>query len=203
MKFSLGKPLDPKSYYSEANIITLIRLVGSLTFFLLAIVKQDPLYNYIGLGIHWVLDVGDGWYARKFKQETILGAEIDIIADRFEIFFFFAIFLHFRPHLYLPSALYLLDFGFIDYYLSNQFLKYDIISPNYFYKVDRVVYLLNYSPVGKCVNSSVIILSLIFFPQFSVLVSVLACGLIAVKSYSVFRLYRLGKRLEEKQLAPE
>ncbi|NOZ62528.1 MAG: CDP-alcohol phosphatidyltransferase family protein [Calditrichaeota bacterium] len=191
MKFRLAKQRHPDSFYSEANVITLIRLVGSLTFFMLAIWYQEPIYNYIGFLIHWLVDFIDGWYARTFKQETVLGAEIDIIADRFEILFFYVIFLHFRPEVYLPAALYLIDYAFIDFYLSYQFIKFDIISPNYFNKVDKIVYLLNYSPGGKFSNSSVVTLALIFFPQFALWIAIYACGLIAVKTYSVVRLYRL------------
>ena len=193
MKFRLGKPLDPASFYSEANILTLIRIVLSLAFFILAILKQSFTYSFIGFLIHWIGDFIDGFYARKLKQETILGAEIDIIADRLEIIFFYVVFLHFRPNLYLPAVLYLIDYAFVDFYLSYQFVKYDIISPNYFYKVDKIIYRLNYSPAGKFSNSSVVTLTLIFLPQLSILVRVYATLLIVVKSYSVYRLFNLGQ----------
>lgn len=191
MKFKLGKPLDPAGFYSEANILTLIRIVLSLAFFILAILKQSFTYCFIGFLVHWIGDFIDGFYARKFKQETILGAEIDIIADRLEIIFFYVVFLHFRPNLYLPATLYLIDYAFVDFYLSYQFVKYDIISPNYFYKVDKTIFRLNYSPAGKFSNSSVVTLTLIFLPQLSVFVSIYATMLIIVKSYSVCRLFKL------------
>ncbi len=193
MRFSLGRPLAPKNFYSEANILTLIRLIASLLFFVLAILKQSFSYCLIGFLVHWLGDFLDGFYARSLKQETILGAEIDIIADRLEIIFFYVVFLHFRPQLYLPATLYLFDYAFIDFYLSYQFIKYDIISPNYFYKVDRVVYLLNYSPGGKFSNSSVVTLTLILWPHLSVIMSCYAVGLIIVKSYSVYRLFHLKR----------
>jgi CDP-diacylglycerol--glycerol-3-phosphate 3-phosphatidyltransferase len=184
----LFQPRAPDSFYSEANIITLMRLAGSLAFFSLAIIKQSPTYNFIGLGVHWFGDVLDGLCARKCKQETILGAEIDIIADRVETLFFYIIFLHFHPNLVVPAVIYILDFAFVDFYLSYQFLKYDIISPNYFYKVDKTVYALNYSPVAKFCNSTVVTLILIFLPQLWILAAFFAAGLIAVKSVSIFHL---------------
>ncbi len=187
------KPKSPHCFYSEPNVITLLRLFLSLTFFTLAIVKRNPTYNFIGLGIHWLGDVLDGFYARKFKQETILGAEIDIIADRVEILFFYVIFLFFRPYLFLPIVIYIIDFAFIDFYLSYQFKKYNIISPNYFYKVDRTVYLLNYSPGGKFCNSTVVTLILIFFPQLQIIAGIFALGLIAVK---IFSIQILNKKME-------
>ena len=198
MKCQPFKPKDPRCFYSEPNILTLIRLGLSLSFFILAVVKRNPTYNFIGLGIHWIGDVLDGVYARKFKQETILGAEIDIIADRVEILFFYVNFLYFRPQLFLPAAIYLVDFAFVDFYLSYQFLKYDIISPNYFYKVDKTVYLLNYSPVGKFCNSAVVTLILIFLPQLQIIATIFAFILIFVKTFSIHLLNK--KRLADKKI---
>ena len=184
-------PRDPRGAYSEANLVTLLRLGGSLIFFVLAAVRGDPTANFIGLGIHWLGDVLDGALARKARQETVLGAEIDIIADRVEVLFFIVNFIHFHPEVAVASAVYALDFAFVDFYLSYQFLKFDLISPNYFGRVDRRVYLLNYSPGGKLVNSTAVILLLIFLPARQAVAAVLACGLIAVKVYSIRRLARI------------
>lgn len=193
MKIQLFKPKEPQNLYSEPNIITVLRLILSLSFFILAIQKRSPTYNFIGLGIHWLGDVLDGFYARRFKQETILGAEIDIIADRIETLFFYINFLFFRPNLFLPVAIYIIDFAFVDFYLSYQFLKYDIISPNYFYKVDQTVYNLNFSPVGKFCNSAVVTLLLIFLPQFHLVAAALASILIGVKAFSIHLLKKTGQ----------
>ncbi len=185
MKFKHVRPLDPQSFYSVPNVITLIRFVASLSFFILALIKMNPTYNFIGLGIHWFGDVLDGNYARIFKQETILGAEIDIIADRVETLFFYINFLHFHPQLYLPAAIYLVDFAFVDFYLSYQFVKFDIISPNYFYKVDRTVHTLNYTNLAKFLNSTMVTLILIFLPQFHIIATISACLLNGVKIFSI------------------
>ena len=64
------KPKDPHSLLSAPNIITLIRLGLSLTFFVLAVLHRSLTYNFIGLAIHWIGDVLDGFYARKFKPES-------------------------------------------------------------------------------------------------------------------------------------
>lgn len=178
------KKKSPESIYSEPNLITLLRLGASLVFFTLALLEKNETYNFIGLGLHWLGDVTDGFVARKFHQETILGAEIDIIADRVEFLFFFINFLFFHPQLYLPVIVYLLDFAFIDFYLSYQFIKFDIISPNYFYKVDKQVYLLNYSPGGKFANSTIVPLILIFLPCWWWLALLWALGLIGIKLFS-------------------
>ncbi len=190
-KIKIFSPLPPESTFSIPNVITVIRFVGSLVFFMLAIVKMDLTYNFIGLVVHWIGDIVDGSYARFFKQETIVGAEIDIIADRVEFLFFYIIFLIFKPELALPVALFVINFAFIDFYLSYQFLKFDLISINYFYKVDQTVYKLNFSFLGKAANTVVITLTLIFFPQFWLFATVFAVGLIVVKCYSIYRLYQL------------
>jgi CDP-diacylglycerol--glycerol-3-phosphate 3-phosphatidyltransferase len=182
---SIIKPKNADSVYSEANIITLIRLLSSIPFFVLALKTQREMYNFIGLGIHWVGDWLDGVWARKLSQETILGAEIDIIADRVEMLFFFLNFLYFHPHLYVPIVLFILDFAFVDFYLSYQFVKFDIISPNYFYKVDRRVYLLNFTRPAKSINSSLVAVLLIFLPSLPWLATASAGALIVVKTYSV------------------
>jgi CDP-diacylglycerol--glycerol-3-phosphate 3-phosphatidyltransferase len=185
-RLTLFGPLPPDAFFSIPSAITLARLAGSLVFFVLAVLRQNPLYNYIGLGIHWAGDFSDGFYARRFHQETVAGAEIDIIADRVETLFFFLNFLHVRPWLFLPVTLYLVDFAFVDFYLSNQFRAFGLISPNYFYKVDRRVYDWNFSPVGKFANSTVVTLALIFLPAgWWGLPAVLACILIAIKLSSI------------------
>ena len=201
-KIKIFSPLPPDSSYSFANVITLIRFVGSLVFFSLAIVKMNQTYNYIGLAIHWIGDVADGGFARFFKQETIFGAEIDIIADRVEFLFFYFIFFVFNPGLALPIVLFVINFAFVDFYLSYQFLKFDIISINYFYKVDKRVHRLNFNSISKPANTVVVTGTLIFFPQFAWFASVFAVGLIVIKCYSIYRLHRLAsdkKRMSEEK----
>ncbi|MGD8538037.1 MAG: CDP-alcohol phosphatidyltransferase family protein [Candidatus Aminicenantes bacterium] len=184
-------PLPPESRFSIPNVITVIRFVGSLVFFMLAIVKMNPTYNYIGLIIHYIGDMADGNWARFFKQETILGAEIDIIADRVEFLMFYSIFLIFNPELVIPVALFMVNFAFIDFYLSYQFPKFGLISINHFNRVDQIVYKLNFSFLGKPINTVVITFTLIFLPQFWLFAAVFAVGLIVVKSYSIYRLFQL------------
>jgi len=122
---AIFKSTKPDSLASGANLITLFRLLSSLLFFCLAAVYHRELYNYLGLGLHWLGDWLDGFWAKTFKQRTILGAEIDIIADRVECLFFFINFISFHPGLVWPVTLYILNFAFIDFYLSYQFIKFD------------------------------------------------------------------------------
>ncbi len=193
------KPQSPRSFYSEANILTLLRLAFSLFFFTLAVLNSNEMYNFIGLAVHLIGDYLDGLCARTLKQETLLGAEIDLIADRVEALFFYVNFIYFNQVIYIPVVIYIIDYAFVDFYLSYQFIKYDIISPNYFYKVDKTVYLLNYSPVGKFCNSTVVVLMLIFLPKLPIIPALFATGLIGVKLFSV-HLLTIRNHMSEKPM---
>jgi len=90
-----------------------------------------------------------------------------------------------------PTALWLVDSTkkpFVDFYLSYQFIKFDLISPNYFYKVDKNVYRFNYSPAGKFANSTIVPLLLIFLPRWWIIALVWALGLIGLKLFSFYLL---------------
>ena len=188
LKAFFFSPKTPESSLSVPNVITMIRLGSSIVFFSLAIVLMNDRYNYIGLIVHYLGDVLDGFYARFFKQETILGAKIDIIADRIGYTMFYLIHLTFNPDLFLPIMVYLISFTIVDFYLSYQFTKFDIISINYFYEVDEVVYRLNFSPFGKIINTVPVTLLLIFVPQTKHIAVMMTVCLICVKVYSILRL---------------
>jgi CDP-diacylglycerol--glycerol-3-phosphate 3-phosphatidyltransferase len=187
---AIFKSTKPESLASGANLITVLRLLFSLLFFCLAAIYHRELYNYLGLGLHWLGDWLDGFWAKTFKQRTIFGAEIDIIADRVESLFFFINFISFHPGLAWPVALYMINFAFIDFYLSYQFIKFDIISVDFFYLVDQKVFKLNFSQPGKFANSTVIPLLLILLPDWWPLALLLTVGLIVIKVDSIFILRR-------------
>jgi len=197
---AIFKSTKPDSLATGANLITLLRLLLSLIFFCLAAIHHRELYNYLGLGIHWLGDWLDGCWAKTFKQRTIVGAEIDIIADRMESLFFFINFISFHPGLVWPVTLYILNFAFIDFYLSYQFIKFDIISVDFFYLVDQKVFKLNFSQPGKFANSTVIPLLLILLPDWWPLTLLLTAGLIVVKVESIFILRR--KKSQAFQIKP-
>jgi len=192
----LFSPKPPESFFSVPNFITMIRLGGSIVYFSLAIIEMNALYNYIGLIVHSIGDVLDGFYARFFKQETILGAKIDIIADRIEFTLFYLIHLIYNPDLFHPIMAYLISFSFVDFFLSYQFIKFDIISINYFDKVDKVVYRLNFSPLGKICNTVPVTLLLIFVPQAKYIIVMMTVCLICVKAYSISRLRTRAREKE-------
>ena len=65
------KPRDPRSAYCEAKVITVLRLLGSMTFFVLAVIRRDPVANFIDLGIHRLGTVLDRFRSRIARQQTM------------------------------------------------------------------------------------------------------------------------------------
>lgn len=176
--------------FTWANVATAIRLVACLAIFGYAAVTRDETWNYIGLGVYWALDVVDGFLARALDQETRLGAQLDILADRLLVAFFYLNFVALHPDLIVPVALFLFQFMGIDHYLSNQFMRWPIKSPNYFYKVDRTVWAWNWSMAGKLLNSAIVTAVIVLSK--SALASSLVCGaILVVKFGSAVRMLRL------------
>jgi len=172
-----------------ANGVTLVRTIAGLALFAVAAMEHSLAWNLAGLAIYWSLDVLDGFLARRLNQETRFGAQLDILADRFLIAFFYLNYLALHPELTLPISLFLFEFMILDHYLSNQFLRWPILSPNYFYVVDRTIWRLNWSPLGKFVNSGAVTILLLATGSIWAALPVLA-GLCAVKLYSFVRLHR-------------
>lgn len=174
-----------------ANAVTLFRTVAGLALFAVAAIQHSPTWNLAGLAVYWSLDVLDGFLARRLNQETRLGAQLDILSDRFLIAFFYLNYLALHPAAAVVIALFLLEFMILDHYLSNQFLNWPILSPNYFYLVDRTIWWLNWSPVAKFVNSGAVTILLLATGSAWAVTPILA-GLFGVKLYSFARLYRLS-----------
>ncbi|HUS63918.1 MAG TPA: CDP-alcohol phosphatidyltransferase family protein, partial [Kofleriaceae bacterium] len=164
---------------------------GGLLLFAAAARTHSQLLNFWGLAVYWVLDILDGWLARRLDQETRLGAQFDILSDRLLVAFFYFNYLHWHPGAALPVLLFLTNFMVLDHFLSNQFLRWPILSPNYFHEVDRVTHLLNWSPLGKAINSGLVTVLLAVLGWHGGAIAICA-ALIAVKGYSIARLHRLG-----------
>ena len=151
---------------------------------------KDIKILYIWLFIHRFGDVLDGFLARRFWWETILWAEIDIIADRISTLFFYVVLLYFYKSvlLWIVVFLYILNFCFVDFYLSYQFIKFPIISVNYFDKIDKIVYQLNFSKIWKFLNSGVVSLWIIFIWKFYEILLIYVLILLWIKVYSILKL---------------
>lgn len=178
---------DPRTW---ANGVTALRTVAGLAVFASAAYARDPVLNYVGLAIFWVLDVLDGVLARWLRQETRLGAQLDILSDRILASFFYLNYVSLHPAFVAPVALFLFQFNFVDHYLSNQFMRWPLVSPNYFYQVDRRIWALNWSLPAKALNSQFGPLVLIFTGSIWI-PSLLSLGIITAKLYSCVLIHLL------------
>jgi CDP-diacylglycerol--glycerol-3-phosphate 3-phosphatidyltransferase len=191
MKTSESETLARETLLNWPNAITVARIIICLPVFAFAAYSRSTVWNFVGLGLHWALDGLDGYLARSLKQETRFGAQIDIIADRAMVAFFYINYLPIHPHLAAPIVLYLILYGFVDHYLSNQFLQWGLLSPNYFYQADPTVWLLNWSTPGKFANSGLFtVLVLSTDSAWATLPALI--GLAIVKFFTIARVHRLA-----------
>jgi CDP-diacylglycerol--glycerol-3-phosphate 3-phosphatidyltransferase len=135
-----------ETWRTWANLATAVRVAACLACFVAAALTASEAWNLTGLVLYWVLDVVDGGIARALRQETRIGAQLDILADRLLIGAFYANYLRAHPGLAVPIAMHLLQFVVLDQYLSLQFMRWPCLSPNYFYEVDRTIWAWNWSP---------------------------------------------------------
>jgi CDP-diacylglycerol--glycerol-3-phosphate 3-phosphatidyltransferase len=178
---------DPRTW---ANLVTLVRVVAGTAVLAVAAVTRSARWNFAGLAIYWVLDSLDGCLARRLRQETRIGAQLDILSDRLLVVFFYLNYLAMNPKAVAAVALFLVQFCLIDHLLSNQFLRWPLLSPNYFHHVDRRIWLLNWSPPAKAVNS-VLGTLLLVVTGWVWLSALIAVALGAMKVYCWMRLQRL------------
>ena len=96
-----------------------------------------------------------------------------------------------EPHLVPAIFVYLAEFMVVDCFISLGFLAWPITSPNYFYVVDRGLWLRNWSHPGKALNSGLFAILLLVTGSMWLGLAI-ALALLAAKSYSLARLVRLG-----------
>ena len=177
---------------TSANAITLVRTVAAVALAGLA-VQQDSLELLVAsLVTYWVGDILDGTVARLRRCETRVGATLDILCDRLSAAAFYLGLAWLMPDLVWPVMVYLAEFMVVDCFLSLAFLAWPIRSPNYFYVVDRPLWLWNWSKPGKAVNSSIFAVLLLVTQSVAVGL-VVASALLVLKSVSLARLMRLGQ----------
>jgi len=188
---------------TAANAVTLTRLVVATGLFAASAYLRNPLLSLAGLAVYWLGDVADGFLARRLNQETLFGAQLDILADRMSVAFFYLNYLVIYPSLAPVIVLFLVQFMVVDHYLSNQYLRWPIMSPNYFYRVDHRIWALNWSKLGKTCNTGLVTILLLATKSNAVVLPVVI-GLLAVKLYSCVRVARLREptvRLHEPRRA--
>jgi CDP-diacylglycerol---glycerol-3-phosphate 3-phosphatidyltransferase len=177
--------------WTGATVITFVRTLASLALCLYGAYEDDLTWLVVGLAVYWVGDILDGAWARWFDCETRTGAVIDLLSDRLNCAAFYLGLAWVEPEMALPVGVYLFEFMVIDAFLSMAFLAWPIRSPNYFYEVDRRIWLWNWSKPGKAANSSLFAVLLVATGSVSLGVAV-ALALTALKVASLVRLGRLG-----------
>ena len=176
---------------TSANVVTFVRTLAAVVLAGLA-VRDDSLRLLVAaLVVYWVGDMLDGFVARIRGCETRIGAVLDILCDRFCAASFYLGLAWLSPELVLPVFIYLAEFMVIDCFLSLAFLAWPIRSPNYFYVVDRPLWLWNWSKPGKAVNSSMFAV-LLLVTGWVWLGVLIATALLVLKTVSLVRLARIG-----------
>jgi CDP-diacylglycerol---glycerol-3-phosphate 3-phosphatidyltransferase len=176
---------------TSATVITFVRTVVAVVLAGLAARQESLPLLVASLVVYWAGDSLDGFVARIRGCETRMGAVLDILCDRFCAASFYLGLVWLHHEFALPVLLYLAEFMVIDCFLSLAFLAWPVRSPNYFYVVDRPIWLWNWSKPAKAVNSS--LFAVLLLVTHAVWLGVLiACALLVLKTVSLVRLGRIG-----------
>lgn len=175
-----------------ANLITTIRTVAAIVLGFAALLEQSMPLLAIAYATYWIGDSADGNVARLLKQETRLGAVYDILSDRANSALLIAVLLVLRPEFAPALGVYFVQFMVIDTMLTLSFLRWPIVSPNYFYKVDRRIWQLNWSVPAKTANTTLLIILLFLTPIW--LATAVAGAQLALKAWSVLQVLKLGSQ---------
>jgi CDP-diacylglycerol--glycerol-3-phosphate 3-phosphatidyltransferase len=177
--------------WTGATVITAVRTLASAGVAAWAAREGSLALLVLALAIYWVGDIADGTWARLRGCETRIGAVLDIFSDRFNAGAFYLGLAWLQPELSPAIFVYLAEFMVVDTFLSIAFLAWPIRSPNYFHVVDRTIWLWNWSPPAKAVNSALFAV-LLLVTGWMWLGLAIATALLALKCWSVVRLLRIG-----------
>ena len=161
--------VDRERFRTAANGVTAVRTAAAVALAMGAAVEQSLALLLLSLATYWVGDVADGAVARLTGRETRIGAVFDILSDRLCAAAFYVSQAWLIPSTAITAA----------------------TSPNYFYVVDRTLWQWNWSKPAKAVNSAAFALLLVLTRDVWLGV-VVATALLALKTWSAFRLGRLG-----------
>ena len=179
-----------ESLVTVPNAITAVRTVASFGLGLAGIVQGSFTLLVWALAVYWAGDFLDGEVARRTDRETRSGAIADIICDRLNVAVVYLGLLTLYPDLWLPISIFLFNFMAVDGVLSLAFLSWPLRSPNYFFLVDRRVWIWNWSRPAKGLNSWMI--TAVTFGTKSVWISsAMAAAVLAIKIASMVRINRL------------
>jgi CDP-diacylglycerol--glycerol-3-phosphate 3-phosphatidyltransferase len=181
---------DRAAWATAPNAITLVRTAASIALALPALVQRSWPLLIAAYLCYWVGDMLDGAVARLLRQESRVGAVFDIVADRACASLCAAALVTLEPSMALPIGIFLAQFMVLDCGLSLTFLRWPLLSPNYFGLVHRAVYLWNWSPVAKAINTGALVVLVLVAPS-PVYPAVFAVAVAVVKAVSLVAVARL------------
>lgn len=181
---------DRERLVTVPTAITLVRTLATIGLALAGAYQDSLALLLAALAVYWVGDMADGFAARLLDQETRVGATLDIMCDRISAALFYVGFAWFDPSMAIPVGIYLAEFMVIDMFLSLAFLAWSSSSPNYFYLIDRRLWLWNWSKPGKAANSALFAVLMVWTRE-PWLAGAIATALLALKVASLVELMRL------------
>lgn len=179
----------PGPFLTVPNGVTLVRTTAAVVLGMVALVEQDVTLLVAAYSCYWIGDMLDGWSARRLGQETRAGAVFDIICDRACTAVACAALVVIVPDALVAAVAFALSFMVLDTMLSLAFLCWPVLSPNHFHVVDRRVWLLNWSPAAKALNTAGVVGALAL-GQYEIALAV-TLVVVAVKVWSLVRVARL------------
>ncbi|MEV0458957.1 CDP-alcohol phosphatidyltransferase family protein [Catellatospora methionotrophica] len=180
---------QPVTLLNVPNSVTAVRTVTAVGLAMAALTHRSAHLLVAAYLIYWIGDMVDGFTARALGQETRAGAVFDIVADRACTSACAAALVVLLPPTALPVAVFLVQFMVIDQLLSLMFLRWPLLGPNYFAAVSRSIYLWNWSPPAKALNTAAVVILAIFTP--TAVAVTFAVAVAAVKTISLVCAARL------------
>ena len=178
------------------NAVTGLRTVAAVVLGAAALAESSAVLLVTAYATYWVGDVLDGWLARRLNQETRVGAVLDVIGDRASCAVLAAGLIVLQPQLWPAVTVFLVQFMVVDCLASLSFLHWPLLSYNYFDRVDRKVWLLNWSRTAKFLNTvSVVAVAVAGAPLLALAV---ASAQLALKVWTAQRIWRLLQTTESR-----
>jgi phosphatidylglycerophosphate synthase len=154
---AIGLELAGEPVRTWANLVTVIRTLASIVLAMVGVCTDSLPLLVIGYLVYWIGDSADGTVARALKQETRYGAVFDVLSDRACTCILAVAYIAHDHGVVVPLTVFLLQFMVVDTLLTLSFLHWPLVSPNYFYRADRPIYLFNWSKTAKVTNTTAVV----------------------------------------------
>jgi CDP-diacylglycerol--glycerol-3-phosphate 3-phosphatidyltransferase len=144
-----------ETVWTLATSLTVFRSVVTSVIFVVALTENSHGLLMGALGFSMLVDFLDGFAARSRSRETIVGAQLDGLADRLAACFVLLgmVSMHRSGSMIATAAIVWIQFGVVDQFFSSQFLRLGLWSPDHFYELDVKVWRENWSPIAKLANN--------------------------------------------------